>query len=78
MGANEKYFHPAIVCKSLRYAPCDDAGALICPNCGLIIMTPPDHDVRPGVGRCPRCDHSFMVGAAVARKANSRARRLDD
>jgi hypothetical protein len=57
-------------------ARCDHAGALICPNCGLRIITPAGHVLRRGRGCCPRCNHSFALSRRLARKANRLARRL--
>lgn len=52
-------------------ARCDHAGAVICPNCEVIIVTPCGHVLRAGIGRCPRCDHAFRLTAPAAKKGNA-------
>jgi hypothetical protein len=48
-------------------------GDLVCPSCGLNIITPWYFDVVPGVGKCVLCATALRVTRRIAKKANHRA-----
>lgn len=62
----------------MKDATTNSYGDLVCPGCGLNIMTPPACIVVVGEGMCQVCNAPFRVTLEVAEEANERVKHEED
>ena len=48
-------------------------GDLVCPACGVTILTPSGRVLQEGEGSCPKCGTGFTLAPDEAAEANQRA-----